>query len=129
MGREDLIEEFKRDQKVADDPRVGKFGRFLRRSSLDELPQFFNVLKGEMSLVGPRPVLPSELERYGEHGASFLSLKPGITGMWQVSGRNNVSYEDRIKLDVYYVENWSLWLDMVIIGKTALILISRKGAY
>jgi exopolysaccharide biosynthesis polyprenyl glycosylphosphotransferase len=129
MSREDLLAEFARDQKVADDPRVSAFGRFLRRTSLDELPQFFNVLKGDMSLVGPRPVLPAELERYGEHGASFLSLKPGITGMWQVSGRNDVSYEDRVKLDVYYVENWSLWLDMIIIAKTVVTLLTRRGAY
>jgi len=129
MGREDLLEEFRRDQKVGDDPRVNKLGKFLRKSSLDELPQFFNVLKGDMSLVGPRPVLVEELTRYGERGTSFLALKPGLTGLWQVSGRNEVSYEDRVKLDVYYVENWNLWLDVQIILRTVLIVLTRRGAY
>jgi exopolysaccharide production protein ExoY len=85
MGREDLIAEFKIAQKVENDPRVNKFGRFLRKTSLDELPQLFNVLRGDMSLVGPRPIIPAELEHYGDRSASFLALKPGITGLWQIS--------------------------------------------
>jgi exopolysaccharide production protein ExoY len=129
MGREDLIAEFRRVQKVENDPRVGKFGLFLRKTSLDELPQFFNVLHGEMSLVGPRPIIPSELEHYGDRSASFLALKPGITGLWQISGRNDISYEDRVKLDIYYVENWSLGLDMKILLKTAVTILFGKGAY
>jgi exopolysaccharide biosynthesis polyprenyl glycosylphosphotransferase len=129
MGREDLITEFRRVQKVEDDPRVGAFGRFLRKTSLDELPQFLNVLRGDMSLVGPRPVIPAELEHYGDRSASFLALKPGITGLWQISGRNDISYEDRVKLDIYYVENWSLALDLRILIKTAITILFGKGAY
>jgi exopolysaccharide biosynthesis polyprenyl glycosylphosphotransferase len=129
MGRPDLVEEFKRDQKVQDDPRVSKIGDFLRRTSLDELPQLINVFRGDMSLVGPRPIVPVELERYGDQGASFLSLKPGITGLWQISGRNDISYEDRVKLDIYYVENWSMWLDLKILLKTVVTILQRKGAY
>lgn len=129
MGREDLVREFARVQKVDQDPRVTKLGSFLRRSSLDELPQLINVLRGDMSLVGPRPIIPAELERYGEHGAYFLALKPGITGLWQISGRNDISYEERVKLDIYYVENWSLLLDIKILFKTVLTILSRKGAY
>lgn len=129
MGREDLIAEFERIQKVEDDPRISQFGRFLRKSSLDELPQLFNVLFGDMSLVGPRPIIPSELQHYGDHSASFLALKPGITGLWQISGRNDISYEDRVKLDIYYVENWSLLLDAKILLKTTLTIFSGRGAY
>jgi exopolysaccharide biosynthesis polyprenyl glycosylphosphotransferase len=129
LGRPELAEEFEKEQKVQDDPRVSKIGAFLRRTSLDELPQLFNALKGDLSLVGPRPIVPVELERYGAQGASFLSLKPGITGLWQVSGRSDVSYEDRVKLDIYYVENWSLWLDIKILLKTIGVLLRRRGAY
>jgi exopolysaccharide biosynthesis polyprenyl glycosylphosphotransferase len=129
MGRPELVAEFKRDQKVQDDPRVSGIGQFLRRTSLDELPQLINVFKGDMSLVGPRPVVPVELERYGDQGASFLALKPGITGLWQISGRNDISYEDRVKLDIYYVENWSMWLDIKILMKTVVTILQRKGAY
>ncbi len=129
MGREDLIPEFLKVQKVENDPRVGKLGRILRKTSLDELPQLFNVLLGDMSLVGPRPIIPAELEHYGDRSASFLALKPGITGLWQISGRNDISYDDRVKLDIYYVENWSLVLDMKILLKTVFALISGRGAY
>ncbi len=129
IDRPDLAAEFKREQKVHDDPRVSRIGWFLRKSSLDELPQLVNVLKGEMSLVGPRPIVPAELERYGDQGASFLALKPGITGLWQISGRSDLSYEDRVKLDIYYVENWSLWLDIKILLKTVVSILQRKGAY
>ncbi len=129
MGRADLVEEFRRAQKVEDDPRVSRLGRFLRRTSLDELAQLFNVLKGDMSLVGPRPIIPAELEHYGEQGAIFLALKPGITGLWQISGRSDISYEDRVKLDIFYVEHWSLALDTKILLKTVLAILSGKGAY
>ena len=129
MGRPDLIEEFKIAQKVEQDPRVSRLGRFLRRSSLDELPQLFNVLMGDMSLVGPRPIINAELEHYGDRGAIFLALKPGITGLWQISGRSDISYDDRVKLDIFYVENWSLLLDIKILLKTVLTIVRGRGAY
>jgi lipopolysaccharide/colanic/teichoic acid biosynthesis glycosyltransferase len=129
MGRADLIPEFEREQKLTNDPRVSRFGRLLRKTSLDELPQLFNVLRGDMSLVGPRPIIPMELAHYGDRSASFLALKPGITGLWQISGRNDISYEDRVKLDIYYVENWSLFLDLKILAKTVVAILGRKGAY
>jgi len=129
MGRPELIKEFERVQKLDSDPRVSRLGRFLRRTSLDELPQLFNVLSGDMSMVGPRPILPVELEHYGPHGASFLALKPGITGLWQISGRSDISYDDRVKLDIYYVEHWSLMLDTKILLKTGFTIFSGRGAY
>jgi exopolysaccharide biosynthesis polyprenyl glycosylphosphotransferase len=129
MGRSDLIAEFEVSQKVEDDPRVSRLGRVLRRTSFDELPQIFNVLKGDMSLVGPRPIVAGELAHYGDSTAIFLALKPGITGLWQISGRSDISYDDRVKLDIYYVEHWSLLLDLRILTKTALAILSGKGAY
>ena len=129
LGKPELAKEFELSQKVKHDPRVSKIGDFLRRSSIDELPQLLNALAGDMSLVGPRPIVPVELERYGDQGASFLALKPGITGLWQISGRSDVSYEDRVKLDIYYVENWSLMLDIKILLKTIVAITRRSGAY
>jgi exopolysaccharide biosynthesis polyprenyl glycosylphosphotransferase len=129
MGRQDLIEQFQRDMKVEDDPRVTRLGKFLRKTSLDELPQLLNVLHGDMSLVGPRPILAAELERYGTGAPTFLALKPGITGLWQISGRNDISYEERVKLDIFYVENWSIWMDIKIILKTAWSVMASRGAY
>lgn len=129
MGREDLIDEFRAHHKVQNDPRITKVGRLLRRTSLDELPQLWNVLRGELSLIGPRPVTAEELVRYGAQRASFLALKPGITGLWQVSGRNDVSYDERVKLDVFYVENWSMKLDLTILAKTMTAVLAKKGAY
>jgi exopolysaccharide biosynthesis polyprenyl glycosylphosphotransferase len=129
MGRADLIPEFERDQKLADDPRVSRLGRFLRKTSIDELPQLVNVLVGDMSLVGPRPIVPAELERYGEQGASFLALKPGLTGLWQISGRSDISYDERVKLDIYYVENWSLFMDIKILLKTVVTVLRHDGAH
>ena len=129
MGRHDLVEEFRGSQKVTDDPRVTAFGRWMRRTSIDELPQLINVIRGDMSLVGPRPIVPAELERYGDQGASFLALKPGITGLWQISGRSDLGYDQRVKLDIYYIENWSLLLDMRILVKTAFAITRGKGAY
>ena len=129
MGRSDLIAEFEHNQKLVHDPRVTPVGRFLRRTSLDELPQLVNVLKGEMSMVGPRPILEAELERYGSSSAVFLALKPGLTGLWQISGRNDVGYEERVKLDIYYIEHWSLLLDIKILIKTVLAVLGGGGAY
>lgn len=129
MGRKDLVDEFRKHQKLVKDPRVMPVGRFLRHTSLDELPQLFNVIKGNMSMVGPRPILNEELPRYGEHSASFLSLKPGLTGLWQISGRNDIGYDERVKLDIYYVEHWSLLLDIRILLKTIFAVLRRGGAY
>ena len=129
MGRADLVEEFSINQKVENDPRVSPLGAFLRRTSLDELPQLLNSLLGHLSLVGPRPITPVELERYGAHRHSFLALKPGITGLWQVSGRSDVGYDQRVKLDVYYAEHWSAGLDLSILARTVKTVVARKGAY
>ncbi|HSH31606.1 MAG TPA: sugar transferase [Candidatus Saccharimonadales bacterium] len=129
LGRPDLAKEFTKEQKLLVDPRVSRFGAILRKTSLDELPQLINVLKGELSLVGPRPIVEAELERYGLGSSTFLALKPGITGLWQISGRSDIGYDERVKLDIYYVENWSLWLDIKILVKTAFSLLKRKGAY
>lgn len=128
MGRPELVREFEREQKVADDPRVSRLGRFLRRSSLDELPQLVNALLGELSLVGPRPVIAAELERYGDHAHRYLAVKPGITGLWQVSGRSSTGYAERVRLDVHYVTQWRLTLDLVILLKTVRTVLVREGA-
>ena len=121
--------EWERDFKLKNDPRITKSGTFLRKTSLDELPQIFNVLKGEMSLVGPRPVIKEELERYGEYVDDYLMVKPGITGMWQVSGRSDIDYTERVLLDSWYVRNWSVWIDIVMLVKTFKVVLLRKGAY
>lgn len=121
--------EWERDFKLKNDPRITKSGAFLRKTSLDELPQIFNVLRGEMSLVGPRPIIQEELERYGEHAADYLMVKPGITGMWQVSGRSDIDYVERVSLDSWYVRNWSVWIDILLLWRTFDVVIRRKGAY
>jgi Undecaprenyl-phosphate galactose phosphotransferase WbaP len=118
-----------RDQKLKDDPRVSTLGGFLRRTSLDELPQLFNVLQGQMSLVGPRPIIEAELQRYGSEASYYLMVRPGMTGLWQVNGRSNLDYESRVYLDTWYVKNWSLWYDLVILIKTIRTVVSAKGAY
>lgn len=123
----DLLEEFKKNQKVKNDPRVSWVGAFLRKTSLDELPQLVNILKGDLSLVGPRPIVESELDRYGELGGKFLAIKPGLTGLWQVSGRNDIGYKERVELDIYYVENWSLWLDITILWRTLGVVVRGRG--
>ena len=115
--------------KAKNDPRITPVGRLIRRFSIDELPQLFNVLRGEMSLVGPRPPLPSEVERYEDTARRRLLVKPGITGLWQISGRSDLSWEDTVRLDVYYVENWSGIGDLVIMARTIRAVLSRKGAY
>ncbi|EPJ5860206.1 undecaprenyl-phosphate galactose phosphotransferase WbaP [Raoultella ornithinolytica] len=115
--------------KLKNDPRITKIGGFLRRTSLDELPQLFNVLKGEMSLVGPRPIITAELERYNEEVDYYLLSKPGMTGLWQVSGRSDVDYETRVYLDAWYVKNWSMWNDVAILFKTIGVVLKKDGAY
>jgi exopolysaccharide biosynthesis polyprenyl glycosylphosphotransferase len=116
--------------KMKDDPRITKVGKFLRRSSLDELPQLFNVLLGEMSLVGPRPLPLRDVQKFSEHHFIRQEVLPGITGLWQVSGRSNItSFEEVVRLDTFYIENWSIWLDMQILLRTALVLLQKKGAY
>ncbi len=124
-----LRAEFEAKQKLADDPRVTRVGKFLRRTSLDEFPQFWNVLKGDLSLVGPRPVMAEEVERYGAHARFLLSNRPGVTGYWQINGRSSSSYEDRVRLDMAYVGNWSLGLDLTILAKTLRVLVRGQGAY
>ncbi len=124
-----IKEEWLRDHKLKDDPRVTRLGRFLRRTSLDELPQLWNVLRGEMSLVGPRPVVPEELRRYGNKVGVFLSALPGLTGLWQVSGRNDTDYRRRVALDVCYVRSRSLLLDIYILFKTLPAVFAKSGAY
>ncbi|HBR4259345.1 TPA: undecaprenyl-phosphate galactose phosphotransferase WbaP [Klebsiella pneumoniae] len=115
--------------KLKNDPRITKIGEFLRRTSLDELPQLFNVLKGEMSLVGPRPIIAAELERYNDEVDYYLLSKPGMTGLWQVSGRSDVDYDTRVYLDTWYVKNWSMWNDVAILFKTVTVVLKKDGAY
>jgi len=116
--------------KIKNDPRVTRFGRFLRKTSMDELPQFFNVLKGEMSLIGPRPPVPYEFERYDVwHRRRVLEIKPGITGLWQVSGRSRMSFDDMVRLDLQYARSWSLWLDLKILLQTPAAVLMGDGAY
>ncbi len=122
-------EEWERDFKLKDDPRVTKIGKFLRKTSLDELPQIFNVLKGEMSLVGPRPIVQAELEKYGEYLDDYLMVRPGITGMWQVNGRSDTTYEERVHMDSWYVRNWSIWIDIMLLWRTVKSVIKCEGAY
>jgi Undecaprenyl-phosphate galactose phosphotransferase WbaP len=121
--------EWHRDHKLRDDPRVTRFGKLARRLSLDELPQIWNVLKGDMSLVGPRPIVEDEIWRYGDIFRLYTTVKPGITGMWQVSGRNDIGYTERVLLDQFYIRHWSPWLDVYILAKTIVALLNRSGAY
>lgn len=121
--------EYEQTQKLKDDPRVTKLGEVIRATSLDELPQLWNVLKGDMSLVGPRPVRPDELSLYGVQSRYYLETRPGITGLWQISGRNDVDYHTRVNLDAWYVRNWSLWYDITILLKTARVVSNSNGAY
>lgn len=125
----ELMRAYEEQFKLKSDPRVTSLGRWLRKYSLDELPQLFNVLKGQMSLVGPRMVTEPELERYGSYKELLLSVKPGLTGYWQVKGRQNVSYSERVQMDVHYIANWSLILDISILLKTPGRVIFGRGAY
>lgn len=115
--------------KLKNDPRITRSGAFLRKTSLDELPQLLNVLKGEMSLVGPRPIIQKEVPRYGEFIKEYYMVRPGITGMWQVSGRSDIDYPERVRMDSWYVHNWSVWLDLVMLWRTIKVVAGRKGAY
>ena len=124
----ELRAEWQRAYKLADDPRVTAVGKWLRRSSLDELPQLLNVLRGEMALVGPRPITVPELRRYGRARWQYLSVVPGMTGLWQVSGRNNTDYQRRVELDQLYVRNRSAWLDCKILARTVHVVLTREGA-
>jgi Undecaprenyl-phosphate galactose phosphotransferase WbaP len=118
-----LRDEWLQYQKLRHDPRSTPLGRFLRRTSLDELPQLWNIVRGQMSFVGPRPIVAEEISRYGEGFALYAKVTPGLSGMWQVSGRNNLSYEERVKLDLYYVRNWSVWLDLHILFRTIRVVV------
>lgn len=115
--------------KMTKDPRITRVGRFIRRFSLDELPQLFNAFRGDMSLVGPRPALPSEVAQYDSDARRRLDVRPGLTGLWQVSGRSNLSWDDTVRLDLYYVDNWSLVQDLMILAKTARAVVGSAGAY
>lgn len=115
--------------KLKNDPRITKIGHFLRKTSLDELPQLFNILKGEMSTVGPRPVTEKEVDFYNDNKSYYLAVKPGLTGLWQVSGRSNIDYNTRIQIDKHYVQTWSFLKDMIIIIKTIKVVLFREGAY
>ena len=125
---EELRKEFYQNRKLKKDPRITKIGKFLRKTSLDEFPQFINVLKGEMSLVGPRAVVDGEIELFGDQKEKFLSVKPGITGYWAANGRSNTTYEERVEMEVYYVDHLSILLDIKILFKTVLSVVKREGA-
>jgi lipopolysaccharide/colanic/teichoic acid biosynthesis glycosyltransferase len=120
-------QEYQEFHKLSNDPRVTRLGKFLRRYSLDEMPQFINVLRGDMNLIGPRSYLPRELDEMGDYARIILKVKPGITGWWQVMGRNATSFKERLQLDEYYISNWSIWLDIYILIKTVFVIISGKG--
>ena len=126
---DELRQQWQADHKLRYDPRITRVGCFLRRTSLDELPQLWNVLRGEMSLVGPRPIVDEEISRYAEKYDLYTQVLPGLTGLWQVSGRNNVSYSERVNLDSYYVRNWSVWLDIYILLRTIWVVLIGEGAY
>ncbi len=125
----DLRAEWEQNFKLRDDPRVTRVGRFLRKTSLDELPQLWNVLRGEMSLVGPRPIVDAEIPKYGTVYEMYRRIRPGISGLWQVSGRSDTDYGERVQLDSYYVNNWSVWLDVVILVRTVRSVLLGRGAY
>ena len=128
-NNKEAAEEWWRDHKLKNDPRVTRLGRFLRKTSLDELPQLLNVVRGEMSLVGPRPIVDSEILKYGSSFALYRQVIPGLTGLWQVSGRNERSYDERVELDTYYVRNWSPWLDIYLLARTVKVVVTGYGAY
>lgn len=125
----EFAKEWKETQKLQNDPRITRIGRILRKTSLDELPQFYNILKGDMSLVGPRPIIDEEIVRYGKIYKDYCELLPGLTGVWQISGRNDTSYQRRLACDHYYANNWSMWLDIKVILKTFIVALKGFGAY
>ena len=124
------LAELERNFKIIEnDPRITQIGEWLRKYSLDELPQLFNVMRFEMSLVGPRMISPKEMDMYGQWGMNLLTVSPGITGLWQVSGRSDLSYEDRVRLDMHYIRNWSIWMDIQLLIQTVPAVLKKKGAY
>jgi lipopolysaccharide/colanic/teichoic acid biosynthesis glycosyltransferase len=125
----ELKEELAKNHKLKNDPRITRVGAFLRKYSLDELPQLINVLKRDMSMVGPRMISPPEVSMYKQFDMNLLTVLPGITGLWQVSGRSDMSYEERVRLDMYYVRNWSIWLDLQLLFQTIPAVIKGHGAY
>lgn len=124
-----LLAEYQRNFKLANDPRITRVGALLRKLSIDELPQLFNVLIGQMSLVGPRMITSPELDKYGPYKSLLLSSKPGLTGYWQVFGRQSVSYEERVQMDIHYLQNWSLGMDFILLLRTPLKVLNMEGAY
>lgn len=127
-SNEEAREEWRQFQKITKDPRITRVGQFLRATSLDELPQLFNVLRLQMSLVGPRPIVENELPRYGRNIGYYLQIRPGVTGLWQVSGRSNTTYARRVALDSWYVKNWRFWRDIGILFRTVSVVLRRDGA-
>ena len=127
-ARADLQQKYETSFKIADDPRITRLGVFLRRTSLDELPQIINVLEGSMSLIGPRPIVPTELKKYGPWGEKLLTVKPGLGGMWQVGGRSDTTYAERITLDMHYIDHCSVWLDLWLLVKTAVSVLTCRGS-
>ena len=125
----ELKEELSENHKLKNDPRITRIGHFLRKYSLDEFPQLFNVLKGDMTLVGPRMITKAEMDKYQKWDLNLLTVRPGITGLWQISGRSNISYEERVRLDMYYIRNWTIWLDIQLLLQTIPAVIKGKGAY
>ncbi|MDR0908610.1 MAG: undecaprenyl-phosphate galactose phosphotransferase WbaP [Spirochaetaceae bacterium] len=124
-----LREEWQRNQKLKNDPRITAIGKFLRSTSIDEFPQFINVLKGDMSLIGPRPIVDNEISKYGDSFERIFSVRPGLSGFWQVSGRSDTLYSSRVIMDGYYLQNWSIWLDMWILFKTVWVVLAKRGSY
>lgn len=125
---EEAKREFEENHKLKEDPRITRLGKFIRKTSVDELPQFINVLKGDMSIIGPRPIVDGEIEKYGENKGKFLSVRPGLTGYWAANGRSDITYEERMKMELYYVDNISLKLDVQIFLKTIISVIKKEGA-
>ena len=125
----DARKEWDETFKLTNDPRVTKLGNFLRRTSLDELPQLLNVILGDMSLVGPRPIVEGEISKYGKNIREYYMVPPGITGMWQVSGRSDTTYPERVAMDTWYVRNWSVWIDIMYLFKTVKAVVTGRGAY
>jgi lipopolysaccharide/colanic/teichoic acid biosynthesis glycosyltransferase len=128
QGNPVLQAEWEQNQKLRCDPRVTRVGRILRQTSLDELPQLWNVLRGEMSLTGPRPIVDAEVPKYGEVYGLYKRIKPGMSGFWQVSGRSDTTYAERVEMDSYYVRNWSVWLDLIILARTVMCVVLGRGA-
>ncbi len=124
-----LRKEWAANHKLRNDPRITRVGKILRKTSLDELPQLWNVIKGDMSLVGPRPIVNAEVVKYRENYSLFVKTTPGLTGLWQVSGRNRTTYAERVAYDTYYIRNWSVWMDIYLLAKTVFAVLTGDGAY